>query len=115
MTPEKAFLVCVFVDHCVSTKEDARLEKVLPIVTAHAFHIQDTYNSLLDSLAAAEEASGDEVADDSEFILTELLRLTLNLDYADEIGQRQLEQFVHTCGISVHVLCPSAELCLQDI
>jgi condensin complex subunit 3 len=84
---EKAFLVCVFVDHCVSTKEDACLEKVLLIVTAHAFHIQDAYNSLLDSLAAAEEAGGDdEVADDGEFILVELLCLALNLDYADEIG-----------------------------
>ena len=115
MTPEKAFLVRVFVDHCVSTKEDARLEKVLPVITAHAFRIQDAYNSLLDSLAAAEEAGGDEVADDGEFILVELLRLALNLDYADKIGQRRLEQFVRTCGISVRVLCPSAELCLQDI
>jgi condensin complex subunit 3 len=77
----------VFVDHCVSTKEDARLEKVLPVITAHAFHIQDAYNSLLDSLIAAEEVGGDdEVADDRKFILAELLRLTLNLDYADETG-----------------------------
>ncbi len=56
---------------------------------------------LLDSLAAAEGANGDdEVADDREFILAELLRLALNLDYADEIGRRRLEQFVRTCGIS---------------
>ncbi len=97
MTPEKAFLVRVFVDHCVSTKENARLEKVLPVVTAHAFRIQEAYNSLLDSLAAAEEASGDdEATDDREFILAELLRLALNLDYADEIGRRRLEQFVRT-------------------
>jgi condensin complex subunit 3 len=101
----------MFVDHCVSTKEDARLEKVLPVVTAHAFRIQDAYNSLLDSLAAAEGANGDdEVADDREFILAELLRLALNLDYADEIGRRRLEQFVRTCGISVQVLV--AELCV---
>jgi condensin complex subunit 3 len=77
----------VFVDHCISMKEDARLEKVLPIITAHAFRIQNAYNSLLDSLIAAEEVGGDdEVADDRKFILAELLRLALNLDYADETG-----------------------------
>jgi condensin complex subunit 3 len=98
LTPEKAFLVRVFVDHCVSTKENARLEKVLPVVTAHAFRIQEAYNSLLDSLAAADEAGGDdEVTDEREFVLAELLRLALNLDYADEIGRRRLEQFVRTC------------------
>ncbi|KAH9991933.1 nuclear condensing complex subunit [Russula vinacea] len=94
LTPEKAFLVRVFVDHCVSTKENARLEKVLPVVTAHAFRIQDAYNSLLDSLASAESGGDDEVPDDREFVLAELLRLALNLDYADEIGRRRLEQFV---------------------
>ena len=105
MTPEKAFLVRVFVDHCVSIKESARLERVLPVVTAHAFRIQDAYNSLLDSLAAAEEAVGDdEVADDREFILAELLRLALNLDYADEIGRRRLEQFVRTYKIRLRAM-----------
>ena len=99
-----------------SMKENVCLEKVLPVITAHAFCIQDAYNSLLDSLTTAEEAGGDdEVADDREFILAELLRLALNLDYADEIGRRRLEQFVRTCGTSVRVLCPSAELCWQDI
>jgi condensin complex subunit 3 len=104
LTPEKVFLVRVFVDHCVSTKENARLEKVLPVVTAHAFRIQDAYNTLLDSLAAAEEAGGDEeVTDDREFVLAELLRLALNLDYADEIGRRRLEQFVRMYHLSVTV------------
>jgi condensin complex subunit 3 len=116
LTPEKAFLICVFVDHCVSTKENVHLKKVLPVVTAHAFRIQDAYNSLLDSPTAAEEAGGDdEVVDDHKFILMELLRPALNLDYADEIGRRRLEQFVRMCGISVHVLCLSAKLCWQDI
>ena len=105
LTPEKVFLVRVFVDHCVSSKENARLEKVLPVVTAHAFRIQDAYNSLLDSLAAAEGTGGDdEVTDDREFVLAELLRLALNLDYADEIGRRRLEQFVRTYHVSVPVL-----------
>jgi condensin complex subunit 3 len=110
LTPEKAFLVRVFVDHCVSTKDNTSLEKVLPVVTTHAFRIQDAYNTLLDSLAAAEEAGGeDEVADDREFILAELLRLALNLDYADEIGRRRLEQFVRTWGFPISRCCSAAE------
>ncbi|KAH9029983.1 nuclear condensing complex subunit [Lactarius pseudohatsudake] len=94
LTPEKAFLVRVFVDHCVSTKETTRLEKVLPVVTAHAFRIQEAYNTLLDVLDGTEGTGDDEAIDEHEFILAELLRLALNLDYADEIGRRRLEQFV---------------------
>jgi len=58
-----ALLVRVFLDHCVLIQENARLEKVPPVTTAHAFCIQDAYNSLLDSLATAEEAGGDEEVD----------------------------------------------------
>jgi condensin complex subunit 3 len=94
LTPEKAFLIRVFVDHCVSTKENNRLEKVLPVVTAHAFRIQEAYNTLLDVLDGAETGGDDEAVDEHEFILAELLRIALNLDYADEIGRRRLEQFV---------------------
>lgn len=102
----------VFVDHCVSIKENARLEKVLPVVTAHAFRIQDAYNSLLDSLATTEEAGGDEeVTDDREFVLAELLHVALNLDYADEIGRRRLEQFVRKCQMFVSVVFSAVEQC----
>ena len=58
-----ALLVRAFVDHCVLIKENACLERVPPVATAHAFCIQDAYNSLLDSLATAEEAGGDEEVD----------------------------------------------------
>ena len=35
------------------------------------------------------------------------------LDYVNNIGQRQLEQLVHTCGISIFVLSPSSKLSWQ--
>jgi condensin complex subunit 3 len=90
-----------------------RLEKVLPVVTAHAFRIQEAYNSLLDSLAAAEEpGEDDEVNDEGEFVLAELLRLALNLDYADEIGRRRLEQFVRTCHNPFSSCCKVADRCV---
>ncbi|KAI9430629.1 hypothetical protein H4582DRAFT_2063638 [Lactarius indigo] len=74
--------------------ESARLQKVLPAATAHAFRIQDLYITLLDALDGAEGPGGDgEAIDEHEFILAELLRLALYVDYADEIGRRRLEQF----------------------
>jgi hypothetical protein len=60
------FLIRVFVDHCAST-ENVHLEKVLPIVTAHAFRIQDAYSFLLDYLTATKEAGGDEEVTDDAF------------------------------------------------
>ena len=89
----------MFVDHCVSTKDSTRLEKVLPVVTAHAFRIQEAYNTLLDVLDGAETGGEDEAVVEHEFILAELLRIALNLDYADEIGRRRLEQFVRKYNI----------------
>ena len=90
----------MFVDHCVSIKDSTRLEKVLPVVTALAFRIQEAYNTLLDFLDGTEETGGDdEAVDEHEFVLAELLRLALNLDYADEIGRRRLEQFVRMYNI----------------
>ena len=60
---------------------------MLPVVTALAFRIQDEYNNLV---GAANEES-DEVTERS-FIVGELLRLAVNLDYADEIGRRKMFQ-----------------------
>lgn len=111
MTPEKAFLARIFVDHCVSTKDDRRLEAALPVVTALAFRIQSAYNDLVEDTEKAEEAmflSGDiqseeedearakreETRLDQEFIMGEMLRMAVNLDYADEIGRRKMFQLV---------------------
>ncbi|WVQ95614.1 hypothetical protein IAU59_002712 [Kwoniella sp. CBS 9459] len=87
LTPEKAFLARVFVDHCITNKDEARLEEVLPVVTALAFRIQDEYNNLV----GATNEESDEVTERS-FIVGELLRLAVNLDYADEIGRRKMFQ-----------------------
>ncbi|EJU03066.1 ARM repeat-containing protein [Dacryopinax primogenitus] len=96
---EKAFLARVFVDHCISIKDTARLELSLPVVTALAFRIQSAYNRLLDitlgeeSLIAqgAELEANQEVAkDEAIFMLGELCKLAVNLDYADEIGRRKM-------------------------
>ncbi|EMD37496.1 hypothetical protein CERSUDRAFT_154154 [Gelatoporia subvermispora B] len=112
LTPEKAFLARVFVDHCLSVKDENRLESALPVVTALAFRIQDSYNELvkrvqeeaeMEFLTAGmertpeeeeEHAKKEEERMDREFVLGEMLKLAVNLDYADEIGRRKMFQLV---------------------
>ncbi|KII87700.1 hypothetical protein PLICRDRAFT_30295 [Plicaturopsis crispa FD-325 SS-3] len=108
LTPETAFLARVFVEHCIAIKDEARLEGVLPVVTALAFRIQSSYNDLLDDMQADEHDLVDEHDNaararreereekkiDTEFIIGEMLKLAVNLDYADEIGRRKMFQLV---------------------
>ncbi|KDR80169.1 hypothetical protein GALMADRAFT_62541 [Galerina marginata CBS 339.88] len=104
LTPESAVLARVFVEHCVSSKNEARLETAsLPVVTAFAFHVQEAYNSLLVVLeeietakllrAGLEEEENEELEEElakREVIMGELLRMALKLDYGDEIGRRKV-------------------------
>lgn len=103
LTPERAFLARVFVAHCIATKDDARLEAALPVVTSMAFRIQSGYNSLLEDIEAEEDRDKDNEEDihrreddrmDREFVIGEMLKLAVDLDYADEIGRRKMFQLV---------------------
>ncbi|TYJ51732.1 hypothetical protein B9479_007684 [Cryptococcus floricola] len=89
LSPEKAFLARVFVDRCITTKDNIRLEDALPVVTALAFQIQDEYNKLVSSTNDDSEESD---TGDRTFVVGELLKLAVNLDYADEIGRRKMFQ-----------------------
>jgi condensin complex subunit 3 len=99
LTSESAVLARVFVEHCVSTQNEVRLESAsLPVVTALAFHIEEAYNALLVVLQDIKTAkllrAGIEQEDEElakrEVVLGELLRMVLKLDYADEIGWRKV-------------------------
>lgn len=59
----------------------------MPVVTALAFRIQDEYNKLVGSTN-----DGTEDVLERAFIVGELLKLAVNLDYADEIGRRKMFQ-----------------------
>ena len=82
---------------------------MLPVVTAMAFHISTTYHALQDILAALRAAASDEAVfdvdaglsgeerakmeddlTDKEYVVAEMLRLALDLDYADELGRRKM-------------------------
>jgi condensin complex subunit 3 len=104
LTPESVLLARVFVDHCFNTKNDARLESAsLPVVTAFAFHVQEAYNTLLGIMQEEEQARflGEDGEDDAieeleertvkaEVVLAELLKITVQLDFSDEIGRRKV-------------------------
>lgn len=112
LSPESAVLARVFVEHCTSTKNEASLEAAsLPVVTAFAFHIQEAYNNMLEILqeietarllrAGLEDQEADEELEEElaqrEVIMSELLRMTLKLDYGDEIGRRKVFSVVSEC------------------
>ncbi|KAG8741938.1 hypothetical protein FRC10_002249 [Ceratobasidium sp. 414] len=106
ITPERAFLARVYIEHCTSLKDNERLEAALPVVTLLAFRIQDEYNTLLQLLGQLEErqaraeeddkeddkseAQLEEAVIDAELVVGELLGLAVNLDYGDEIGRRKM-------------------------
>jgi condensin complex subunit 3 len=110
LTPEKAFLARVFVDCCISKKADRRLEAALPVVTSLAFRIQGTYNELCEDIQAEqadnllggveeeERARREDERLDKEFVIAEMCKLAINLDYADEIGRRKMFQLVRECS-----------------
>ncbi|KAJ7352471.1 nuclear condensing complex subunit [Mycena albidolilacea] len=92
LTPEKAFLARVFVDHCKEDKDrgEQKIESGgIPVVTSCAFRIQHGYNALV-TLDEAVHQDDDGAYEDNVFILGELLKLAVNLDYSDEIGRRKM-------------------------
>ncbi|KAF8962585.1 nuclear condensing complex subunit [Flammula alnicola] len=105
LSPESVVLARVFVEHCANTKNEVLLETAsLPVLTAFAFHIQEAYNNMLEVLqeietarllrAGLEDQEDDEELEEElakrEVIMSELLRMTLKLDYGDEIGRRKV-------------------------
>ncbi|KIK98064.1 hypothetical protein PAXRUDRAFT_824294 [Paxillus rubicundulus Ve08.2h10] len=107
LTPERVFLARIFVEHCIATNDQAKLESSLPVVTHLAFRIQTAYNKYQEDLEAAEQedvirgepdeeqlARKEDERLDKEFIIGEMLKLAVNLDYADEIGRRKMFQLV---------------------
>ncbi|CAA7267951.1 unnamed protein product [Cyclocybe aegerita] len=102
LIPEKAFLARVFVEHCKNTEDDVRLEAMLPVVTSVAFRIQESYNlhveqEFLLSNPDIDETERNNIEDEKmarELVMSELLKLAVNLDYSDETGRRKMFQLV---------------------
>lgn len=97
-------LARIFVEHCLAGNKQDRLDDSgLPVISTFAFYIQEQYNELLvvvhdlEILGQGEEGGDseemeqrEEDLDKCESILKELLRITLSLDFSDELGRRKL-------------------------
>ncbi|KAJ7284629.1 nuclear condensing complex subunit [Mycena rebaudengoi] len=103
LTPEKIFLARVFVEHCafLDREEKGRGEQRIegagiPVVTSCAFRIQAGYNDLAaaeedrEASRGVEDEEEREKREDKEFVVGEMLKLAVSLDYADEIGRRKM-------------------------
>lgn len=126
LNPEKVFLLRILVDHLHSLaittpppkvndntasvaptdpnttpKSSAeKLEALLPVVTALAFHIQNTTNELIDQMEQGGEGREEEDEDEllaAEFVVGEMLRIAARVDYGDEIGRRKMFEIVREC------------------
>lgn len=90
LTPERAFLARVFVEYCVKNKDETRMEDTMPVVAELAFRIQEEYNKLEETFSS-EEVDEEENAERS-FIVGELMRLAVNMDYTDQYGRSAMFQ-----------------------
>ncbi|KAI8373382.1 nuclear condensing complex subunit [Choanephora cucurbitarum] len=68
---------------------DERLDDILPEVTRHVFNLENYYN-----LYRAHVNTEDAGMTNYEFVLTQLLDISLCLDYADEVGRRKMFEFL---------------------
>jgi condensin complex subunit 3 len=88
----------------VDLQDTARLENSLPEVTALAFYLQEQFNEVLDIAEKLEvDEEDEELANKLEskaFIINELCKLTLDLDYADEVGRRKTFQLARAPAAS---------------
>lgn len=109
LSPESALLARVFVQHSLENQDESRLESSsLPVVTEFAFHIQEMYNTLVKLF---QEAGDDEDEDEEEkdlredailnnaFILSQMLKVAVKLDYADEIGRRKMFSIIRESNL----------------
>jgi condensin complex subunit 3 len=86
LSPETAFLARIVINHYKVANNDERLDDLLPVATALAFRIESAWDSLKTCLGLEEGKD----ATEKEFVLKQLLELSLVLDFTDEMGRRRM-------------------------
>ncbi|KAF5386531.1 hypothetical protein D9757_005916 [Collybiopsis confluens] len=124
LTPETTFLARVstqFYQSKIKTVPEAkrqefedRLEAILPTVTSLAFRLLTNFNDLVDAIQQHEKERhhmGDEERtlkqdelDNKQFVVSELLKIAVLLDYADEIGRKKMLSLIR--DILIHDYLP---------
>ena len=121
LSTEKAFLGRVLVEHCIESNDEEKLENVMPVLTAVAFEIENRYGSLMEAVEddiertifdvheKQDSVERNKEHDEMTFILGQLLKISINLDFADEQGRRKMFSVIRECSVvnSYFVLMPS--------
>ncbi|RKU41775.1 hypothetical protein DL546_003686 [Coniochaeta pulveracea] len=99
LSAESVFVARSFNDFCRSEgngKYEALVEEKLPEVTKVAFYLERYIKVLIDAIKRNAEEQVDEDDEEEgdtveqEFIVEQLLHITLTLDYSDEVGRRKM-------------------------
>jgi condensin complex subunit 3 len=90
LTPEGSFLARTFNDYCRNASpqetKGVEIDELMPEVTRLAFYLQKYINKLVAMVQS--ENMGE--ATDLEFIVQQLLLISMTMDYGDEIGRRKM-------------------------
>jgi condensin complex subunit 3 len=101
LNSQTAFIARTFNDYCQNAEDDrvqGMIEDKMPEVTMFAFVLQKGLNSLMelvDKVAVMEEddpetEEAQEDVEEQDFIVQQLLHISMTLDYTDEMGRRQM-------------------------
>ncbi|KAJ8105375.1 hypothetical protein OPT61_g10218 [Boeremia exigua] len=101
LDPPAAFIVRTLNDFGQATDDERvreLIEDKMPALTQFAFIIQKQLNLVIENAARVATLDEDDPAleeaversEDSTFVATQLLNVSLTLDYADEVGRRQM-------------------------
>ena len=100
LKPESAFLARSAATYLRDTLAESKLEELLPVATALAFRIEHVYEKLKDEIKADPPSMEvDEKSTPFEttiFVLDQLLRLAMFLDFTDEAGRRKMFAFIRS-------------------
>lgn len=94
LTPETAFMARSFNDFCHEESEgryEELADEKIPEVTALAFYLNKYTTALLTRISTPEQVEGgEEETMEYEFVVEQLLHISLTLDYSDEAGRRKM-------------------------
>lgn len=106
LTAESALLAKVVIQFLLSNDEsDEKIDSILPEVTRHCFNLENYFNLYKVSL----EANDKQTTTNYEFIVTQLLDISLSLDYADEVGRRKMFELLRSVLKSHSLASPHLE------
>lgn len=124
INPERAFLLRVVTNHLKSLQDEARLDQVMPVVTALAFRIEHNFTALSELLELISKTSSTDMdneetreivrkAEAKTFVLKELLSVAMLADYGDETGRRKMFSLLRDLIVDQLLPLPLIAGCLE--